>query len=290
MRSASISSGSDMSSGEVDLAKTVAILLSTYNGEAYLSEQLASIEAQSYSHWHLLWRDDGSTDRTHALMGEFAERIGEARCREVTSHIGRLGVQGSFMLLLRAAQGYAFVAFADQDDVWLPEKLATAMRYMGGTTEKRPTLYCGRQLLVDRILRPLRLSPSFRSSLPFPASLAQNIATGCTMLLNQSATRIIAQTQPPEGSLHDWWSYIVVTAVGGQVFFDKAPYILYRQHGGNVVGGVSFGLRLRRALHKQPTPILYAIDAHAKAVNDSVPNLPPKARADLAALRRMALT
>ncbi len=266
--------------------KTVAILLSTYNGERYLPEQLASFEAQSYPHWRLLWRDDGSEDGTRALLRAFADRVGEARCREVTGQDGRLGVQASFLWLLQGAQDYPFVAFADQDDVWLPEKLARAVRYMEGKEGDAPSLYCGRQLLVDETLRPLRLSPSFRADLPFPAPLAQNIATGCTMLLNRAACRAIAPTRPPEGSVHDWWCYIVVTALGGRVFFDDTPSILYRQHAHNVIGAANTRLRVWRALHKEPASVLRIIDAHARAVEDSVVGVPSDTLAKLARLRQ----
>ncbi len=275
-----------MGTKETNGGKTVAILLSTYNGERYLAEQLASFEVQSYPHWRVLWRDDGSTDGTCALMREFATRVGAGRCQEITSHSSRLGVLESYLCLLRAAQDYPFVAFADQDDVWLPEKLARAVHHIEKMPESGPALYCGRQFFVDKALRPLRQSPKFRSTLPFPAPLAQNIATGCTMLLNQAAVRVIAKTRPPESSVHDWWSYIVVAALGGAVFFDEVPQILYRQHGANVIGGASVGRRVWRALRKKPALILHAMDAHAKALQDSVPGLPADINAKLARLRQ----
>lgn len=265
-------------------ADTVAILLSTYNGEAYLADQLASLERQTYPYWRLIWRDDGSSDRTRALMSEFGARVGKARCHELTAPSGRLGVLESYMTLVRAAQGYPFVAFADQDDVWLPEKLARAAHVLHGITD-RPALYCGRQRLVDRGLRPLRASPAFCADLPFPAALAQNIATGCTILLNRLAADIIARSRPPKISLHDWWSYIVVSAHGGPVFFDQEPYILYRQHPHNTIGCASIATRIRRMLHKKPSQVLQAIDAHAQALQDSIPTLPPETADKLKRLR-----
>ena len=271
---------------EVGSTRTVAIVLSTYNGAPYLSEQLASFEAQSYPHWCLLWRDDGSCDDTRSIMAAFAIRVGEGRCREVTSCVRRLGAQSSFLLLMRAAQDYPFVAFADQDDVWLPDKLSRSVQYMDRVSGTRPALYCGRQILVDKFLRPLRLSPRFSPSLPFPAPLVQNIATGCTVLLNQAAVSAITRTQPPENSMHDWWSYIVVTALDGQITFDTTPCILYRQHGNNVVGGPGVVRRVWRALHKKPASVLRVIDDHAGALQNSIPDLPVKTDAQLSYLRQ----
>lgn len=266
--------------------RIVAILLSTYNGEAYLHEQLRSFEAQSHPYWRIFWRDDGSNDGTRAIMTQFIARVGEMRCREIGSHKERLGIQKSFFSLLKAAQDYPFLAFADQDDVWLPEKVARALQYLQRVAEGRPALYCARQIIVDKNLRPLRWSPTFRPDVSLLSCLTQNIATGCTILLNQSAAHLIAQTRPPEDSLHDWWSYIVVTTAGGDVFFDNVPCILYRQHEKNAVGGRSVGFRIWRALHKRPASVLGVIDAHAKAVNDSVPNVSSIARENLLALER----
>ena len=266
--------------------KVVAILLSTYNGERYLEEQLASFEDQSYPCWQLLWRDDGSTDSTRYLMEEFTGRVGDVRCREVNSNAGRLGVQKSFLSLLSAAQEYALVAFADQDDVWLPDKLARGVKCLERVRGNSAALYCGRQILVDNALRVLRWSRSFSTELPFPSSIAQNIATGCTVMLNQEAIRVIERSVPPEVSLHDWWSYIVVTAVQGQVVFDDDAHILYRQHSGNVIGGPSASLRIWRALRKGPGFALEVIDAHALAVQESVLGLPAEARAKLLSVRK----
>ena len=158
----------------VATAPTITILLSTYNGAAYLAEQLASFEAQTHDAWRLLWRDDGSTDETVAMMRAFGERVGPRRCREAASSGPHLGAGESFLALLRDAsdEDAEAVAFADQDDVWLPEKLARAASALaaGGP---RPLLYCARHYLVDQDLRGRKLSvlPGRRPA--FPGSLTQ---------------------------------------------------------------------------------------------------------------------
>ena len=102
----------------------VAILLSTYNGERYLQEQLASFSAQAHTDWLIYWRDDGSTDGTATLMEAFSAAI-PGRC--ILAPLGsRMGATASFLMLLRmAVRGpVTYFAFSDQDDVWLPDKLA----------------------------------------------------------------------------------------------------------------------------------------------------------------------
>ena len=114
-----------MQSTEASVAPRVAILLSTYNGERFLAEQLASLDAQTYRDWSLYWRDDGSSDATNRVMQDFVASLGTGRGIVVPDPT-RVGASQSFLRLLRAAcaDGSHIVAFADQDDVWLPDKLA----------------------------------------------------------------------------------------------------------------------------------------------------------------------
>ena len=114
-------------------APPIAILLSTYNGAAYLPAQLDSFVAQQGAEWTLLWRDDGSTDGSVRLLQAFAEGAGAGRCMRVDM-AGHMGVMDSYMTLLRAAlaTGADVFAFSDQDDVWLPVKLARGRPAVGG--------------------------------------------------------------------------------------------------------------------------------------------------------------
>jgi glycosyltransferase involved in cell wall biosynthesis len=270
----------------VDAAR-VSILLSTYNGGGYLADLLASLRAQTYADWRLLWRDDGSSDATVATMQAFA---GGGGCEQIVDPAGRLGVLGSFMALLRRAAPQLaptdFAAFADQDDVWLPEKLArgvAALRDIGGGV---PAMYCARQVLVDRGLRRIGLSPPLPPAPAFPAALTQNIATGCTVLLNRAAALLVAASRPPSGALHDWWCYLLVAAAGGRVLTDAEPVILYRQHGGNVVGAPgSWPRRALAAIRRGPAPFMADFRRHLDALAAHGEVLTPAARGEIAMLQ-----
>ena len=102
----------------------IAILLSTHNGSAYLAEQLDSLLAQSHTDWQVFWRDDCSQDDTTELMHGFARKAGQGRVVDLNDDAGHVGITASFLGLLRRAPRDRIVAFADQDDVWLPDKLA----------------------------------------------------------------------------------------------------------------------------------------------------------------------
>jgi len=244
-----------------------AILLSTFNGAHFLPDQLDSLLRQSVPDWVLFWRDDGSTDDTAALMERFMAGPGTGRCRAVAAPAGRLGATGSFMALLRAAvdAGAGTVAFADQDDVWLPDKLQLALTALAAEAE--PALYCSRQVLVDAGLNRIGVSAGLQRSPDFPAALTQNIATGCTVALNAAGARLVAGSAPPPSSLHDWWSYLLVSAHGGRLLVDETPTVLYRQHGGNMVGAPrSMQHRAVAALRRGPGVFMNVLRCNVDAL------------------------
>ena len=231
-------------------ASRVFILLSTYNGAPYLRAQLDSLLTQTHVDWVLYWRDDGSVDATVAIMEQFATIIGANRCVRITKPVGRLWPAASFVAVLRAAMpllGEAdAIAFADQDDFWLSDKLSRGITKLAAADTKAPALYCARLVVVDATLQRLGETTISSCKSGFPASLTQNIAAGCTIMLNQRAAALVASHSPPSASPHDWWCYLLVTAVGGQLLIDDAAVALYRQHEGNVIG-ISLS-RIRRAV------------------------------------------
>lgn len=243
----------------------IGILLSTFNGARYLAAQLESFRAQTEPHWVLYWRDDGSSDETVAIMTAFAAELGPARSRHIEDG-EHLGASGSFFALLQAAAPDGLpVAFADQDDVWLPEKLAWGLEALTGVPG--PVLYCTRQTLVDVALAPIAVSARVQRPPCFAAALTQNIATGCTTILDPAAVRLVAGSVPPPATLHDWWSYLVVAAAGGRIIADDRPTVLYRQHGANLVGAPpSTVQRARAALQRGPGVYMAVLRQHVAAL------------------------
>lgn len=247
----------------------VHILLSTYNGAAWLGAQLDSIARQSCRDWTLHWRDDGSTDGSVASMRAFAEGAGQGRCVEHAAPAGNVGVLASYMGLLREVtpglRDIDCVAFSDQDDVWLPPKLDRAMVALAW--QQGPVVYCARYLAVDRDDRPLGESARLRRPTAFPAALTQNVATGCTIVLNRAAARAVAASAPPPATLHDWWSYLVVTAAGGRLARDEGIVMRYRQHGGNAVGVARTPVRRAvAAAGRGPSEFMARLRAHVAAL------------------------
>jgi hypothetical protein len=222
--------------------QAVQVLLGTYNGRRFLAEQIDSILAQSYSPLTILARDDGSTDGTRAILEGYASRFPE-RFRLLPYARPSGNAKFNFMELLRLADA-PYLAFADQDDVWLPEKIAAAISAMRTLEEAHEP---GLPLLVFADLRVVNdrletLNPSFWASQHIRPEhihslrrlIMQNVVTGCTMLFNQPL-REASLPMPAGAFMHDWWMALVACTLGHAAYLAE-PGILYRQHGGNVLG------------------------------------------------------
>ena len=214
----------------------IAILLATYNGAPYLQEQLDSIERQTHSHWTVLASDDGSTDDTVSMIGTFAGKVGKSQVQQVTGP--QKGFAGNFLSMVChpnvKADAYAY---CDQDDIWLDDKLARAARFLAAVPSDVPALYCSRTQYVDQDNHPLGLSLPYARPAVFANALVQNIASGNTMVFNEAARKLLVRAGPQvDIDLHDWWTYMLVTGMGGQVLFDQTPSVRYRQHPNNLWG------------------------------------------------------
>ncbi|WP_291425590.1 glycosyltransferase [Acidocella sp.] len=263
---------------------TITILLSTYNGEQFLKAQLESFTAQRYTCWTVFWRDDGSTDGTLPIMRAFTA-ANPGRCMEAASSGPHLGAAESFLTLLRESHGAEMVAFSDQDDVWLADKLQHAMESLRPAGNE-PALYCARQYLVDAALRGTKLSALHANTPGFPASLTQNIANGNTLVMNAPAAMLVAGLGRPEGTVHDWWSYIVVSACGGRIIFDPRPQVLYRLHKNNLIGSSRpLPARALAAIRRGPKIFMTMMHRHADILAAGASHLTPQARHDLKSIQ-----
>lgn len=270
-------------------ATPVSILLSVHNGAAFLNDLLRTLVRQTHTDWQLLWRDDGSTDDSTLIMQHFADNQPAGRCRQITDATDRLGVAASFALLLDHVPDGHMSAFCDQDDAWFPNKLERAVRVLSPfQVADTPALYCSRQVLTDAALARLGLSPVLPPAPVFPMALTQNIATGCTVMLSAAATRLVrAAMPPPARTLHDWWSYLLVSGAGGQVVTDNQPSLYYRQHQSNAVGAPAhFATRALAAIRRGPGLFMAGFRANVAQLLRHPDLLTAQNGARLAKLRR----
>lgn len=211
----------------------VNVLLSTYNGERYVAEQIQSLLSQVDVHVQLHIRDDGSKDGTLAILRGF-----ESNHENINVVAGNnLGYVASFFELLSGADSACgYFSFCDQDDVWLPRKLITAIGQIAPKDAAVPVMYFSRTEYVNEQLQHLGYSADLdRLRIGYENALVQNVATGCTIVLNRVARERVVAKLPTFCLVHDWWVYLVVSAFG-DVIYDSQAYIKYRQHAGNAIG------------------------------------------------------
>lgn len=237
----------------------IAILMATYNGEKYLSEQIESILSQTYDMWHLYIHDDGSSDNTieilHGYAGSHPEKI------TVLDYPPQGGALNNFMSLLERVDAEYYM-FSDQDDVWFKDKIKKEKERMDAEEQKHgknPIIVFSDLTVTDCILNKTADSFCVFSGI-YPEYLttfnelgASNLTTGCTMLFNETAKSVI-QFPYTSATMHDSWITLCTTRANGILSYIAEPLIYYRQHEHNTLGAVNIkeltlGYRIQHLIH-----------------------------------------
>lgn len=213
--------------------KSVCVLLSTYNGEKYLKEQIDSLLIQEDVELKVLARDDGSEDGTIEILKEYAEK--DSRFNFYSGM--NVGPAQSFFDLIIKSGDFDYYAFCDQDDVWDKNKLKVAVDFLEKEDSSKPNMYYSNLRIVDQNLVFYRLSHNEPSIQKDKYSvLTEDMATGCTVVFNRITAEYARKGGLPEYcSMHDTWIYMICKFFG-ETIYDFEAHISYRQHGNNVVG------------------------------------------------------
>jgi glycosyltransferase involved in cell wall biosynthesis len=258
---------------------SITILLCTLNGERFLAQQLNSLELQTFKNWKLIASDDGSSDSTKSILLAFQKGFEPGKVRIIDGP--RHGAPANFLALAcREHLDSTYYAFCDQDDLWDADKLARAIDVLELLGSDIPALYCSRTRLVDEEEKEIGLSPLFQKSPSFKCALVQSIAGGNTMVFNRKARELLAfggrDVIVPS---HDWWLYQLVSACGGEVFYDPHPSLRYRQHAANIIGSnMGFAARLRRLRMLQTGRFRQWTDLNEAALMRVRPRMTPQSR------------
>ncbi|MFC6643288.1 MULTISPECIES: glycosyltransferase [Sulfitobacter] len=272
------------------LTKTplLTIALCTFNGAAYLREQLDSYLVQNHTHWQLWVSDDGSNDATLDILQEFDRRHGNRHPVRVIKGPGQ-GVATNFMSLLCHPEfPTGPVALSDQDDVWLDHKLTRAIAQI--QDYEGLVIYGAQSLHVDNTLRAIGRSRTLGSRPSFGNALVQNVISGHSCVLSAEALELVRRAGVPMGvPYHDWWLYLLISGAGGQVIVDDATALLYRQHDSNLMGAHR-GQRARITRARQVLRSEYGnwVGANAAALATRAQLLDPMARQILENFREPA--
>lgn len=232
----------------------LAILLSTYNGEEFLDEQLDSILDQSVKDIVIVVRDDGSSDETTAVLARYEKKYFEKFCL-LPSDNQNLGAKGSFACLMRyvlenkQALGLdrAYMMFADQDDIWVPQKAEYEFQRLLQIEQREssqiPALVHSDLEVIDRHGKCIAESFIAYQGLKIDrgdlVNLAlSNLVTGCTAVINEELANK-ALPIPNDAIMHDWWLAVTAAAFGAREYIDQ-PLVRYRQHDANAIGAQQF--------------------------------------------------
>lgn len=210
----------------------VLVVLSTYNGERYIEDQLDSLLAQKGVEIHILIRDDGSKDSTLEILNHYSERYDN-----IDYYAGEnKGAIESFndLLMRQETEKYNYFAFCDQDDVWDDDKLWIALSELESVNDV-PSVYCSNLMLVDANLNKLKQMRQEIKNYNSYTAMVQNIGTGCTQVFNRRALELYRMGIGSRMEMHDYWMTLVCMFFG-KVIYDEIPHIQYRQHENNVVG------------------------------------------------------
>ena len=236
------------------------ILLSTFNGAAFLDDLLQSLYGQTYSDWRLLIRDDGSTDDTVDLLNRWYEKDKE-RITILNSENRNIGPKKSFEKLLEYSKS-DYIMFCDQDDYWLPDKVQntlTRMKELEQHHPGKPVQVFSDLTVVDQDLKVLHHS-FWEYTKVHPENvkniyrlLINNPVVGCTVMINKVA-KLLVLPIPDDAVMHDWWIALNV-AQKGVVDFLNYTTILYRLHQNNSIGAVSVNRKYysKRLIHLSKT-------------------------------------
>ncbi|WP_339959050.1 glycosyltransferase [Delftia acidovorans] len=208
-------------------------MMSTFNGMRFIRDQMDSILENLDEDDRVYVRDDGSQDDTK----QWLRSIEDHRVVILESN-ANIGFGRSFMYLIdQVPLDFDMYFLADQDDVWLPTKVGNARELL--MSAHGPCMVCTRLEIVDDDLNHLGYSSLYQEPPGFDNAVCQNIATGCSVALNQNAIHFLKKIdfQKYDSRLyyHDWWLYLNI-GYFGEVIFDSRPSVKYRQHSGNHIG------------------------------------------------------
>ncbi len=224
--------------------QNITVLMSTYNGSKYVSEQIESILGQINVYVRLIIRDDCSTDETAEILRQYQVVNSNIIIEKSTRNLGPCK---SFLSLIRKYNDDEYFALADQDDIWDDDKLITAIETLRQEgSNGKPLLYYSNLKIVDEKGCFCRLShkvPHIANERY--AALVENLATGCTVVYNKCLADIANRIKPSDYSMHDAWLY-TVARLFGNVIYDFTPHIDYRQHKSNQVGTYKNRISLKK--------------------------------------------
>ena len=208
------------------------VLMSTYNGEKYIREQIDSILCQEGVDVNLYIRDDGSRDKTRIILKEYSGKYNNIHVIEGEN----LGIHKSFAELMKVPDLKGYIAFSDQDDVWDKDKLSSAIHKLNYFNAE---FYSSASRLVDSnlfdLMRTTANSKEYRHYIIGNNKILTPGVQGCTIVISNSLFKKLTSSPFPDYYGHDTWITIVAFYLCN-CYYDICPHMSYRQHDASWTG------------------------------------------------------
>lgn len=191
------------------MSSKVNIVMSTYNGEKYIREQMDSLLSQTYDNIEIYVRDDGSKDDTVRILKEYQEKH--------TIHLiegKNIGFSASFFEVLAAAEDGEYWSFCDQDDIWFPEKVSLAVEWMERQKQDKPLLYYSLSEMFDESGKILGIQEPPKGSLCFRRAMTGTFGVGFSMVINRQLRAEMLKCDPDQVHSHDWLAGAIALGFG----------------------------------------------------------------------------
>lgn len=213
----------------------ITILMATFNGEKYIEEQIESIINQTYKNWELIIHDDGSKDKTIDIIKKYTREYSNIILLEDNIVLGN--AYKNFMHLTKNVKNTNYVMFSDQDDIWNGDKIEKTLFLMKKKDcDKKPICIFTDYVLFDTNKRmPIKDKHKKQINLSFNYLLTQNIAHGCTIMINKELINLMKKWNYLEYGMHDWTA-LLIAAYYGEVYYIDIATMMYRMHNNNVLG------------------------------------------------------
>ncbi len=208
--------------------KKVAILMSTYNGEKYLKEQIDSLVNQTYKNLCIIIRDDGSNDNTINIIKEYQKN----NANIIFKADKNIGFMNSFFELLKECNDAEYYAYCDQDDIWMEDKIERAVAFLDKADKDKPVLYFSNSDYYDEHMNYITSAPKVKMY-NFRNALVECVTQGMTMVINNTTRKMMIDNKPTKCLFHDWWTYMLCSGLG-EIIYDEKSLVKYRRHNKSV--------------------------------------------------------
>jgi len=220
----------------------VAVLMAIFEPTETIIDQIKSIENQIGVDVTFYIGDDGTNSISLRKWQPYFPK------NHKIFFFDRVGPGDNFLKLLYEAKHEEYFAFADQDDIWMEDKLSKHISILKGKEDLIAGSHSNSALLIGN---HVKIKKTLCNKHELGQMITENCVQGCTLVINRKARNLIVSRLPKTTKWHDWWIGLILASVG-KIYFVSGVDTLYRIHSNNTIGHPTLVKRLRNAVNKDP--------------------------------------